>query len=204
MQLPTSEEIMEQETPVETTEIMEQTTEPVAVVEEAAAEGMETDQTEAAVEKFISSACIAGAEDESTDKIAIAAMETDTTESESKEQAADSSADTTTTTTIETNSADTSANTSIVQSTEEKMNQLEELYKDRYTENDKEYAACLNKTEQKPPIVPDFGGRSDSHSSRRDNRDKSSTRHRSRSRSPEKPPKRVGKHGIISFYSLYY
>lgn len=176
MQLPLVE-TMEHETngTVDKTEA-EETTETEQAMETDQAESVETMETETVV------------------------AEKAETEAEPKEAAETESANTTIT------SDGTPANTSITEMTsEDKVKQLEELFKDRYTENDKDYAACLNKEDQKPPLVADFGHRSDNRPARReDDRSTSNTRHRSRSRTPEKPPKRVGKHGILSFYSLYY
>lgn len=47
---------------------------------------------------------------------------------------------------------------SIENKEEEIVAELEEQFKDRYTEDDKDYKAELDKKEASPPVVTSFGG----------------------------------------------
>ena len=90
---------------------------------------------------------------------------------------------------------------------EEMVTELEETFKNRFTEKDEEYMKVVSKETLSPPVVPDFGRSSRQmhriiHSEDHYNRSKGN-RSRSRSRSPVNR-NRVGKHGCVSFYALYY
>ena len=92
--------------------------------------------------------------------------------------------------------------------TEDVLLQLEEQFKNRYTESDPEYKAVLEAKEASPPVVPNFGyashDRSD-RSSRSDDRNSShNKRSRSRSKSPVATLKRKGAFDCISYFVFYY
>ena len=88
---------------------------------------------------------------------------------------------------------------------EEIVKELEETFKDRYTEKDESYKAVLEETEQSPPILSNFGSSDNqkrhSHS---ESDSKKRSRSRSRSRSPVATLKRKGMFDCYSYFVYYY
>merc|ERR1712002_271527 len=106
-----------------------------------------------------------------------------------------------------------SKTTEVIQAkSEDVVAELEEQFKDRYTENDPEYKAVLEMKEPSPSVIPNFGypshDRSTSSSDRTSRNEERSSNKRSRSRSRSKSPiaslKRKGMFGCQSYFVFYY
>jgi len=97
---------------------------------------------------------------------------------------------------------------------EEIVNQLEEEFKDRYTENEGAekvdgFKALLEKKDVPPPVVPDYAGTTTTTTTKTNGTTKSPTNDRKRSRSKSPPYegetlKRKGMYGCYSFFVFYY
>ena len=86
-------------------------------------------------------------------------------------------------------------------SSEEVVKELEETFKDRYTEKDEAFKEELDApADQPPPTVSNFGSSSRHSHSESDSRKRS----RSRSRSPVATLKRKGMFDCYSYFVYYY
>ena len=96
----------------------------------------------------------------------------------------------------------------ILSKTEDIVSELEEQFKDRYTENDPEHKAVLEMKEASPPVVPNFGYPTHSAPDRTSRNEERPANKRSRSRSRSKSPtaclKRKGMFGCHSYFVFYY
>lgn len=87
------------------------------------------------------------------------------------------------------------------------VEQLDEEFKDRYTEKDAEFQATLDTKEAAPPVVPSDTTSSCQESASRSDEHSSTKRARSKSRSKSPPGttlKRKGAFSDISFFVFHY